>query len=833
MRANRLYLMLVLYGAFLLVTVVGGIKVMDTFKGIQTSIASQTLDNHEELTRLNSVLGRLLENISVTQASPTAENLDKLWLELDTTYAVLHGVDLDQVKSFNAIHTEISKALKTIETMLEAPGPFDTGKASYAADRLTYTRKDLEQLYLSTTFKVAGLLKEDVLILDRVSTSIIVLLGMLLFAATLMVALLYWVRQSNKDRERSAQQFRSMVESAGDAIYIHDRYGKISAVNQVACDQTGYMRDELTGMSVAQLDAAIDFDKLRDTWDLGEADPSQYPLTLETAHQRKDGTVFPIEVRISLLPSSNGYHFVAMVRDISERKQVEKELSNKIGELNFQKYALDQHAIVSITDNAGNITYINDKFCHISGYSSEELLGQNHRILKSDEHSQEFYDDLWNTILSGKVWRGEIKNLKKGGGGYWVDASIVPFLNEQGKPFQFVAIRTDITDRVRAKEEAEKANRVKSEFLSSMSHELRTPMNAILGFGQMLNSNPKEPPTKTQKFCVDHILKGGQHLLTLINEILDLSKIEAGKVELSLEKISPTILFQDMQSLLLGFASEHGIKIIMPEVISTPPLYADYTRTKQVLLNFMTNAIKYNRKGGTVTVDILDNAEDMIKIVITDTGAGIPEDKQSGLFTAFSRLGAETTETEGTGIGLVICKQLIELMGGNLGFESEVGTGSSFWFELPVFQGSDNKIEATDADDKLGLEDVQFDIQTTILYIEDNPANMELMSMIISRIEGLSMISAHNAELGIKLAKAENPDVIILDINLPGMNGIEAVEILKRFDATRNIPVLALSAAATKTDMEKGMQAGFNQYLTKPINVNEVVSAIHNALETV
>lgn len=300
----------------------------------------------------------------------------------------------------------------------------------------------------------------------------------------------------------SEKRFRAMVENAGDAIYIHDRYGAICEVNQVACAQTGYGRDELVTMSVAQLDAAIDFEKLRDTWDLGEADPANYPMNLEMAHRRKDGTVFPIEVRISLLPDEGGYLFVAMVRDITDRKQVEHELSTKVRELDFQKAALDQHAIVSIADVKGAITYVNDKFCTISGYAREELLGQNHRIVKSGDHPIAFYQDLWHTLANGKTWRGVIKNLKKGGGYYWVDASIVPFLGEDGKPFQYVAIRTDITERLRAQGEAEAANRAKSDFLSCMSHELRTPLNAICGFSQLLETDTKNPLTEQQLMMV-------------------------------------------------------------------------------------------------------------------------------------------------------------------------------------------------------------------------------------------------------------------------------------------------------------------------------------------
>ena len=408
-------------------------------------------------------------------------------------------------------------------------------------------------------------------------------------------------RESENAMRASERRFRSMVENAGDAIYIHDRYGMIRDINQVACEQTGYTRDELLSLSGSQLDAVIAFDTLHETWDLGEADPANYPITLESAHRRKDGTVFPMEVRISLLPDDDGYLFVAMVRDISERKNAERELE-------FQKSALDEHAIVSIADVAGNIIYINDKFCHISGYSRDELLGKNHRIVKSDEHPPEFYEDLWGTISSGKPWRGEIRNLKKGGGDYWVDATIVPFLNDKGIPFQYVAIRTDVTDRVRARQEAEDANKAKSEFLSSMSHELRTPLNAICGFSQLLETDRKNPLTEKQVAMVNQISKGGQHLLSLINDILDLAKIEAGKLSISIESVQPGAILTDALDLVTDMAERRNVRVARERSVDcagcTSPcaIMTDQNRFRQVLLNLLSNAVKYNRDGGEVAL---------------------------------------------------------------------------------------------------------------------------------------------------------------------------------------------------------------------------------------
>jgi len=383
-----------------------------------------------------------------------------------------------------------------------------------------------------------------------------------------------------------------------------------------------------------------------------------------------------------------------------------------------------------------------------------------------------------------------------------------------------------------ALEAAEIANKAKSEFLSSMSHELRTPMNAILGFAQLLNFNPDKPLTTEQKNCVDQILNGGQHLLALINDILDLAKIEAGKVDLFIEEVDPNIIVEECLSMVTGIAAERGIKISIPEKSHKIPMVkADEIRFKQILLNLMSNAIKYNNENGHVSIAYELIADSTLRISITDTGKGILSNKQSELFQPFSRLGAENSEIEGTGIGLVVCKNLVELMNGAIGVNSETGKGSTFWFELPLAIPKTVDTEIQETIETSITSSQQHGINGTVLYIEDNPSNLRLLSMIISRIGGLSMISAHTAEIGIDIARNKHPDVIILDINLPGMSGLDAIRYLKKYDETKNIPVLAISAAATKRDIEKGLEAGFQHYLTKPINIVEVTNTIREVLE--
>jgi len=1049
-------------------------------------------------------------------------------------------------------------------------------------------------------------------------------------------------KEAETELDRQRVLFESVFQDVPDAMIIADTNRQITMCNPALTKVFGYNQDEIKGLTTSVLYTSEE--------DYEEQGRVRYSLSAEeklqsyvSNYKRKNGEVFPAETVGSMIKDRNGNHlgFIGVIRDITEKVKSEREL-------NFQKFALDEHAIVSFTDVKGNITYANNKFCTISGYSRDELIGQNHKLLKSDEHPREFYTDLWKTISNGDVWRGNIKNQSKDGSYYWVDGTIVPFLNDQGKPFQYVAIRTDITERIKIEqnlrssqhlmsnlldnthegfwhidndlctikvnsamcaildqnedeilrksifefvddenakvfreqikkrqkgetgayeialqrpdgtnvfcinngtpvfdekgvktgsigqwtditerrnaefevresetrfrslfdqspigisledyssakvkidllinagikdfhqyftehkdelkeivesieildanaalvsmfgyksyegylkfendfgiwentnwkeyytneltafisktssysgnfkafrndgspitlkcttviakgheddwskiitsqedltekeaaeqsvrdsqkllqnaiesigdafvlfdaddrlvianekyrqyyegirdfivpgvsfekllrecvkkemfpeavgrekewietrmeqhrvgdltveqrladgrwlkivehttenggiagirvdvtklkniqEAAEKANLAKSEFLSSMSHELRTPMNAILGFAQMLEFNPHEPLSEIQKGSVDHILKGGNHLLDLINDVLDLAKIEAGKAELSIEDIDLNIIVDECLSLTTGMAEDRGINISVPDIKEKlPRLKADYTRTKQVLLNLISNAVKYNRDNGKVTISSEATDSNSLRVTVSDTGPGIPKNRQGELFQAFSRLEAANSEIEGTGIGLVVSKDLVELMGGTIGFESEDDKGSTFWFELPLATLQSAGMNEQDAIVAAEESGQLINISGTMLYVEDNPSNLQLMEMIVSRIDGLTMLSAHTAELGIEIAKSKQPDIIVLDINLPGMSGLDAVKELKRHNTLKNTPVMALSAAATKSDIEKGIKAGFDHYMTKPMNVVEVMNAIREALE--
>jgi PAS domain S-box-containing protein len=801
-------------------------------------------------------------------------------------------------------------------------------------------------------------------------------------------------------------------------------------------------------------------------------------------------------------------HLVAAVTARAKRARWINRLNNNLDsalrESVFQLATMNQHDIVSTADIAGRITYVNDRFCEVSGYSRDELLGENHSMLKSGYHPHSFFDEMWATISQGKVWHGTICNRRKDGFEYWVESTIVPFLDDKGEPYKYVSAHTDISelktseerlersqvyadigtwdwdirndevywsDRVKqlygytpelkeitsehffnivhpddlaavtdavkaclehgvkfdiehrvvwpdgsvrwllergdvirseegellhmlgvvqdvtervlaearqreteerfafavegagdgvwdwdmrtnamqfswaymkmlgyaenelpnnvdtwtksvhaddlaqvqkklqdyldgqesiyavelrlrckddsykwvlcrgtvvdrdaggkplrmigihsditkrkeaeqnlvdAREEADNANRAKSQFLSSMSHELRTPMNAIIGFGQLLKMEKDPALTESQAENVNEIIKAGDHLLELINEVLDLARIEAGRIDLYIETVALGGIIAESLQLVMPLAQRRGIKVSLTsngaDIVFEQLLQqhntvrADRTRLRQVFVNLLSNAVKYNSENGKLTIACHHTENNQTRISITDTGEGIAPEQQAQLFKAFNRLGAERSEIEGTGIGLVITKNIVELMGGSIGVESQPGEGSTFWIELPggtlipaqpcAQKDVPDKTEITPASMPLSVPEHEH----TVLYIEDNPANLRLVTKLLGRLGNIHMWSAHEPMLGLDLVVEHKPDLILLDINLPGMDGFEVLKHLRQREATRNTPVIAISANAMPSDIEKGLEAGFDDYVTKPIDVDALLRAVDSKL---
>jgi PAS domain S-box-containing protein len=519
-----------------------------------------------------------------------------------------------------------------------------------------------------------------------------------------------------------------------------------------------------------------------------------------------------------------------------------------------------QHAILTsanfsiiATDEKGIIQLFNTGAEHMLGYKAAEVVN---RISPSDIHdpqevkarAEALSAELATTIAPGfealafKASRGiedkyELTYICKDGSRFPAVVSITALRDDYDEIIGYLLIGTDNSVRKRvesalneAMAAAEKANHAKSDFLSAMSHELRTPLNAVLGFAQLIESG-SPVPTSSQKRNLDQILKAGWYLLELINEILDLSLIESGKVTLSREPVSLAEVMLECRAMIEPQAQKREIVMTFPQFEIPQFVQADRTRVKQVLINLLFNAIKYNKPGGAVTAECTLITPESIRISIRDTGAGLAPNQIEQLFQPFNRLGRETSSEEGTGIGLVVTKRLVELMGGTIGVDSVVGTGSVFWIELqltaPHQLSAQQVVQAT----QLGSQLPVGTPLRTLLYVEDNPANLELVEQLIARRRDLRLLSAADGNLGIEFARAYQPAMILMDINLPGISGIEAMKILHADPSTAHIPIVALSANAVPRDIEKALEAGFFNYLTKPIKVDQFMDALDVALK--
>jgi signal transduction histidine kinase/ActR/RegA family two-component response regulator len=392
------------------------------------------------------------------------------------------------------------------------------------------------------------------------------------------------------------------------------------------------------------------------------------------------------------------------------------------------------------------------------------------------------------------------------------------------------ALRLKNTELETAKAVAEEASLAKSNFLSSMSHELRTPLNAILGFAQLIDSSTS-PPTPVQKRSIDQILTAGWFLLELVNEILDLAHIESGKVVMSREAVPLEHVMSECQALVEPLAHKRGIDISFTRLDRPHYVDADRTRIRQVLINLLNNAIKYNKPAGMVTMGCTLAPPNSIRISVRDTGLGLSPEQLGQLFQPFNRLGRESTGEQGTGIGLVVVKRLVELMGGTVGVDSQVGVGSVFWIELKLTTAPQLTIGETEQAVLASLKPANGTAHRTVLYVEDNLANLALVEELVTRSPNLRLISAADGNLGVEYARTYLPEVILMDLHLPGISGIEAMKVLRADPTTAHIPVIALSAYALSADIELALEAGFFNYITKPIRLNEFMAALDAALK--
>ena len=534
-------------------------------------------------------------------------------------------------------------------------------------------------------------------------------------------------------------------------------------------------------------------------------------------------------------------HQIELEMQNDELRRIQLQLDEERASY-FDLYELAPVGYLSLSDS-GSILKANLTIAKLLGMDRGALIKQpfNRFILKDDQDA--YYLHLKRLVESGQTQSSELRMVTKEGQTFWAHMEARVTQDGVGARMHHVLL-ADISDRIHldqalkekalaldnAVKAADKANLAKSDFLSRMSHELRSPLNAILGFSQLMAAATSPMPTPAQKVRIDHILKAGWYLLGLITEILDLSLIESGHLSLLPEAIRLADILADCAGMIQPMADQHHIHLNIAELDRRYFVQTDRVRLTQLFLNLLSNGVKYNRPGGTVQVSFASVGADRLRIEVRDSGEGLSADKLTHLFQPFNRLGQEHGLIDGTGIGLVVSKHLVEIMGGTIGVESVEGVGSMFWFELPlvavpVTVATQRPALAQEAVPQGGTQ------QHSVLYVEDNPANMELVRQLIADRPDLHLLGAPDAAQGFNMARSHRPNVILLDLNLPDMSGLELLSFLRGDPATRQIPVLALSANAMPDDIRDGLAAGFFRYLAKPVRLDELVLAIDLALE--
>jgi PAS domain S-box-containing protein len=581
------------------------------------------------------------------------------------------------------------------------------------------------------------------------------------------------------------------------------------------------------------------------------------PAFIERRYIRKNKPPIWIGIQYSHLTDhlDNSLGVFMIVSDITRRKEAEElilkyqtELENNVEERTSELVSLNKELQklsnvveqaadhVLITNKEGIIQYVNPAFESGTGYMKEEVIGLTPRILNSSTVHPEFFKKLWDTVLSGQIYRGESINKKKNGELYFESMTVTPLIDINNNITHLVSVGSDITLRRQAetdrnaREAADQANKAKSLFLANMSHEIRTPMNAIIGFSDLLYASIKDEKQRSQ---IDAIRSSGKNLLRIINDILDLSKIEAGKMMIHTESINILDIIREIETIFAYVTKEKGIKFLidLPKQIPAA-LMLDETRVRQILFNLIGNAVKFTDKG-EVTLSVIKKitGEEKIDLIFTvkDTGIGIPDDQQHLIFDAFTQQdGQRSAQFGGTGLGLTITKRLVEMMGGNIRLSSEPGIGSLFTVTLPgikIKKGGKKESEMS-----LSETSTLFFDQGSVLIADDNQENRQYLVDLLSHFP-LTLIEAQNGSEAIESAQRYLPDVILMDLRMPVMNGNEAIERLKKDITTNTIPIIALSASSPEVFDEQNGAAEFDDFLLKPIIAAQLLELLKKYLK--